>query len=129
MPSEPRNWEMRIQHILDAIAETREFISGMTYEQFCKDARTLKAVVANLILIGEAARYVPEEVQIPDIPWPQMRGMRNHIVHGYDQIDLEIVWNVVRDELPPLVPKLQCMLRKEGTSETNPAQENGHEPS
>ena len=113
MPSEPRKWKLRIRHILDAIAECQTFVAGMSYEQFCADPKTLKAVVANLILIGEAARHVPENVEVayPGIPWPQMRGMRNHIVHGYDQIDLEIVWKVIQDELPPLVPVLESILR------------------
>jgi uncharacterized protein with HEPN domain len=66
------------------------------------------------MILGEAARHVPDDVTqgYPDIPWPQMRGMRNHIVHGYDQIDLEIVWNVVTMELPPLVPRLEKMLQE-----------------
>ena len=112
MPSEPRNWKLRIRHILDAISECQTFVAGMTYEEFCADSKTLKAVVADLILIGEAARYVPENVvtAYPGIPWAQMRGMRNHIVHGYDQIDLEIVWRVVQDEFPPLVVSLKRIL-------------------
>jgi uncharacterized protein with HEPN domain len=86
----------------------------MTYGEFCQDTKTLKAVVWNLMMMGEAARYVPPDIvaAFPEIPWQQMRGMRNHIVHGYDQIDLEIVWQVLQEELPPLVPILERILQE-----------------
>jgi uncharacterized protein with HEPN domain len=98
--------------MIDAIEECRAFVAGMDYAAFCADPRTLKAVVWNLMTIGEAAAHVPAEVQaeFPEVPWRQMRGMRHHIVHGYDQIDLEIVWRVVEDELPPLTPMLERVL-------------------
>jgi uncharacterized protein with HEPN domain len=109
MSSKPRKWKMRIQHILDAIAENLNYIDSRTYEELSKDQRTLKAIVWNLTIIGEAARHIPREVETnyPEVPWAKMRGMRNHLVHAYDQIDPEIVWIVVRDELPPLIPVLQ----------------------
>ena len=114
MPSEPRPWDLRIRHILDAIAENLVYVNGLSFEEFSADSKTLKAVVWNLTMIGEAARHVPPAVQqaYSEIPWPQIRGMRNHIVHGYDQIDLEIVWKVVNDELPPLVPQFERVLRE-----------------
>ena len=61
------------------------------------------------MVMGEAARQVPPEVETayPEVPWATIRGMRNHIVHGYDVIDVDIVWNVVQDRLPPLVPVLK----------------------
>lgn len=98
--------------MLDAIAESRAFAAGMTYEAFCADPKTLKAVVWNIATIGEAIRHVPAEIvqAHPEIPWAAMRGMRNQIVHGYDSIDYEIVWRVVQDELPPLVPLIELVL-------------------
>ena len=114
MLSETSKWKFRIQHILNAIAESRDFIGTMTYESFCTDAKTLKAVVWNLTVIGEAARHVPAHVEaaFPEIPWPQLRGMRNHIVHAYDRIDWETVWEVIQDELPPLVAIFERILQE-----------------
>jgi uncharacterized protein with HEPN domain len=114
MSSKPRHWKLRIRHILGAIAENRQYTSGMTFEQFVRDPKTLKAVVWNLTMIGEAARHVPAEVEAayPEIPWAKIRGMRNHIVHGYDVIDEEIVWTVVYEDLPPLVPILEQILNE-----------------
>jgi len=105
---------MRIQHILDAIAENLSYTDDISYAQLYQDQKTLKVIVWNLTVIGEAARHIPLQIEVdfPAVPWAKMRGMRNHIVHGYAQIDLEIVWEVVRNELPPLVPFLQEILEK-----------------
>ena len=114
MPFEEPLWKVRVRHILDAIAECQRFVAALDYEQFCADAKTNKAVVWNLITIGEAAAHLPETDRqtYREVPWRQIRGMRNRIVHGYDTVDLEIVWKAVRDELPPLVPTLEGILQE-----------------
>jgi len=114
MSSAHRLWKYRIQHMLDAITECQSFVLGMTQDQLGQDARTLKAIAFDLVILGEAARHVPPEIEAAygTIPWHQVRGMRNHITHGYDQIDLEIVWKVVTVELPPLVPHLERILQE-----------------
>ena len=90
-----RSWQERIEDILAAIAEIGSFMVGMNREQFLADAKTLKAVVADLTIIGEAARHIPEAVvqAHPEVPWALMRGMRNRIVHGYYQVDPVVVWD------------------------------------
>ena len=112
MSSSSRRWRLRIRHMLDAIAENLQYTAGMTFEQFGGDPKTLKAVAWNLTMIGEAARRIPADLEAahPEVPWATIRGMRNHIVHGYDVIDWEIVWAVVHDDLPPLVPALESIL-------------------
>ncbi len=114
MPSKRRKWKFRIRHILDAIAECQQFVEGISYEDFLSDPKTQKAVTWNIMVIGEAAQHVPMEIEAayPQLPWPQMRGIRHHIVHGYDQVDLKIVWNVVQVELPPLVPVLEKIFKE-----------------
>lgn len=100
--------------MVEAIAEIQAYTAGMDLSQFNADAKTLKAVAWNLAMIGEAARHLPREVEeaYPVVPWAKIRGLRNRIVHGYDLIDLEIVWNTVRHELGPLVPVLERILRE-----------------
>jgi uncharacterized protein with HEPN domain len=112
MSSDEAGWPLRLRHALEAIAECRQFVAGMSYEPFRTDARTAKAVVWNISTIGEAVRHLPSVIVDAhrEIPWAQMRAMRNEIVQGYDSIDYEIVWNVVQDELPPLAPLLQRVL-------------------
>ncbi len=114
MRSKRRKWHFRIRHILDAISENKDYIKDMSFEEFCGDTKTLKAVVWNLMTIGEAARHIPPDIEkaYAEVPWPQIRGMRNHVVHGYDRVDSEIVWKVMQDELPPLVPVFEKMLQE-----------------
>jgi len=97
---------------LDAIAENLSYTDDISYAQLYQDQKTLKAIVWNLTVIGEAARQIPPQIEIdfPEVPWAKMRGMRNHIVHEYERIDREIVWEVVRNELPPFIPVLQQIL-------------------
>jgi uncharacterized protein with HEPN domain len=110
----PRDWPNRIEDILDAIAETESFVQGLNYEQLCGDPKTLKAVMANLVVIGEAAAHVPEEVSAahPEVPWSDMKAMRNHVVHVYFSIDPQVIWDTVKQDLPALVAPLKALLSK-----------------
>ena len=66
-----------------------------------------------LEIIGEAAKRIPEQVRqrYPDIPWKGMAGMRDRIIHGYDNVDLQIVWDVVKRDIPQLKPKIELLLQ------------------
>jgi uncharacterized protein with HEPN domain len=101
-----------IQDIIDSIAESGGFVQGMTYEAFTGDKRTVNAVIRSLEVIGEASKNVPQNLRdrYPGIPWKKMAGMRDKLIHEYFGVDLEIVWQVVTSELPPLLPNLKIML-------------------
>ena len=102
----PRDWRDRIRDILDAIAEIQRFTQGMTYEDFDRDDKTVRAVEMNFIIIGEAASQIPEEIeeQYTTIPWNLMRAMRNRIVHVYFKVDEKLMWDTIQNDLPPLAP-------------------------
>jgi uncharacterized protein with HEPN domain len=118
MSSTPQAWKLRVRHMLEAISACREYVHGLTQEQLAGNPLVLHAIAWNLTILGEAARHVPDDItnSNPDIPWAQIRGMRNHIVHGYDRIDLEILWNVATAELPPLVPSLERIVQEPPTA-------------
>lgn len=107
-----RDWKLRVQDILQAIAEIQTFTAGMTFEEFQADTKTIRAVIADITILGEAANSIPVEIQTqyPDIPWNEMRGIRNIVVHEYFQIQLDILWRTIQDSLPPLVPELLKMM-------------------
>jgi uncharacterized protein with HEPN domain len=109
-----RSWQERIQDILAAIAEIETFVAGLSRDQFLADAKTLKAVVADLTIIGEAATHVPAATTQahPEVPWALMTGMRHRIVHGYYQVDPVIVWDTCHNDLQPLVPVLKQLLKQ-----------------
>jgi len=112
MSSQPRKWKFRLRHILEAVDRIQRYTGGRTIEQFSMEQQCLDAVVWNLTVIGEAVRHIPDSVftAYPEVPWLQMRGIRNRIVHEYDRLDVEIIWNVVQSELPPLVPVLRRIM-------------------
>ena len=117
MPS--KSWRFRLDDILEAIARIQSYTQGMTFEQFQADSRTIDAVERNFIVIGEAARHVPDHVTVrwTSVEWREMRDMRNVVVHAYRDIELERVWATVQHDLPPLVPLLQAILDSEDTLE------------
>jgi uncharacterized protein with HEPN domain len=108
----PRPWRLRIEDILEACTRIRTYTDTMDLDAFAKDQRTVDAVVRNLEIIGEAASSVPEDIQLRygDLPWAEMRAMRNLLSHAYFLVDLDIVWKTIQDDLPQIVPALQRIL-------------------
>jgi uncharacterized protein with HEPN domain len=107
-----RDWRFRVRDILGALAAIADYTDGMTYSGFVADRRTRDAVIHNLMLVGESVRWIPDVIldAHPDVPWRIMRGVRNVVVHEYFGIDDDILWVTVRDDLPPLVDKLEAVL-------------------
>lgn len=103
-----RDPDLLIEDILTAIRKIERYTAGTTWELFRQDEKTIDAVVRNLEIIGEAARHLQDELiaRQPDVPWRQIAGMRNRIVHDYVGLDLEIIWHVVRNDLPHLRSRL-----------------------
>jgi uncharacterized protein with HEPN domain len=108
----PRGWQDRIRDILEAIAEMQKFTSGMDFEGFRGDDKTIRAVEMNFIIIGESANQIPEEVEekYAAIRWALMHAMRNRIVHLYFEVDETLMWDTVQNDLPPLIAQLKNLL-------------------
>lgn len=103
-----------LDHMRQAVADACGFVEGMTKDEFLRDKRTQQAVVLNLIVLGEAATKVMDRhddfVKIHhQIPWRNMRGMRNRMAHGYFDIDLEVIWDTVQTALPQLRLQLSAL--------------------
>ena len=103
---------MRVGDILDAVEAALNYVKGMDFETFRRDRRTVDAVIKNFVVIGEAVGDVPDEIISAhvEIPWRIMRRMRNVMVHRYFGIDETVLWETIRDDLPPLVPLLRKVL-------------------
>jgi uncharacterized protein with HEPN domain len=93
-PDPNRDWRLYAEDIIEACAKVRRYIAGMTYEAFLADERTRDAVMRNIEIVGEAAKGIPDEVAftVPEIPWRNVRGMRDVLAHGYFGASNEIVW-------------------------------------
>ena len=98
--------------MLDAIAEIREFTDEITFEEFQTDRKTIRAVLYDLAIIGEAVRRIPPEIEAshPEIPWDDVRGMRNIVIHEYFQVDLSIIWQTLQEDLVLLESSLRQLI-------------------
>jgi len=103
-----RDYSDYLQDILGAIDEVADFTEGMTYDDFTTDRKTVNAVIRSLEVLGEASKKIPEDIKEkhPEIPWKRMAAMRDKLIHEYFGVDTEIVWTVVKEELPAVRPFL-----------------------
>jgi uncharacterized protein with HEPN domain len=98
-----------------AIDRALDFAAGMDYDGFLNDQRTRWAVCSQVMVIGEAATRVSKsfQEQSPDVPWGEMIGMRNRLIHGYDEIKWKKVWDTVVDDLPKLKAAIEPLIPRE----------------
>lgn len=103
-----RRWRYRIDDIVEAIDKIERYISDADFNSWQHDEKTVDAVIRNLEVIGEAASHLPLEIQehYGDVPWGMMKGIRNILAHEYFGIDLEIVWQTIKEDLPAVKKRL-----------------------
>lgn len=100
--------------MLEAARLACAYVEGMDKDGFLIDTRTHQAVILNIIVIGELATKLLKDYdrfldQHTDVPWRNMKGMRNRIAHGYFDIDLDVVWETVQTALPQLLSRLPAI--------------------
>ena len=103
---------VRLHHMLDAALKTREFVVGKRRTDLDQDEKLTLALVRLLEVLGEAATQVSESTRKrhPQIPWATITATRNRLIHGYFDVDLDIVWEIVSADLPALAKTLQDIL-------------------
>jgi uncharacterized protein with HEPN domain len=101
--------------MLDYSREAIAFVAGRTREDLDRDRLLNLALVRLLEVIGEAAGRIPpeERERYPQIQWRGILGLRNRLIHGYDSVDLELLWRIVREDLPALVAALATIISRE----------------
>jgi uncharacterized protein with HEPN domain len=113
-----------IDHIQKAATDVCSFVEGLAKADFLADKRTQQAVIMSLIIIGEAATKVMEgyaafTLAHPEVPWRNMRGMRNRMAHGYFDVNLELVWQTAQEWLPELLKQLPAVRLDAATESRN----------
>ena len=107
----PRAWGFYIDDMIASAAKALAYSADMDQNAFVASGLNYDATVRNLELIGEAATHVPDEVRSahPEIPWRMVIATRNRLIHGYLGIDDDILWSIIQDDLPVLLPLLRSL--------------------
>ena len=104
-----------LEDILESIERIETYTNGLTFEAFSKNTEHQDAVIRRFEILGEAVKGISTELrnQYPDIPWKQISGMRDILIHDYANVSLKRVWNVITDELTSLKIAVQNMLNQD----------------
>lgn len=102
----------RLQDILEAMSRAEKFLAGVDFEHFTANDEKVYAVVRALEIIGEASRSLPKSIRTRyvAIPWREMSGMRDILIHDYPDVNLAVVWRTVKEDIPRLRPLITDML-------------------
>ena len=110
-----RFWKLFVEDILESITWIENYTGNMDFEDFRADRKTIDAVVRNFEIIGEASKSIPDDIKkkYQNVDWQGIIGLRNRIAHEYFGISTEIIWHIIKEELPPLKPIMQQILENE----------------
>jgi len=102
-------WRLYLDDLIEFCERVRRYTAELTRDAFEADMMRYDATLRNIELIGEAVRNIPDEIRqlAPDVPWSEIAGIRNVIAHAYFGVDQEIVWNIVSEEIEPLLASLR----------------------
>ena len=106
---EPARDITRLEHIFEAIENIRTYAKGKSFDDLSSDKMCLHAIIYNFTIIGEAANMLSHEyIELhPETPWRQIIGMRNFLVHDYQNVEVSVVWNVLENELPLFAQQIE----------------------
>ena len=101
-----------LHHIIDAFVQIEHYTEGVSHEEFLHNRLIQDGVIRQLEVMGEAARNLSEDLrnEHPQIPWRQMIGLRNRMIHAYFNVDLQIIWEIVQGDIPDLKQKMKQIL-------------------
>ena len=104
---------VRLQHLLDAARKAVFITAGKQRDDLEQDEILSLALVRLLEIIGEAAKHLSEPFRVsqPDIPWRLIAGTRDRLIHGYFDVDYDVVWAIVTEDLPPVIEKLESITK------------------
>src|ERR1700744_3104861 len=104
--------KIRLQHILDAIAEIETYLAGVSYDEFLENSEKRFATIKQVEIIGEACNALTDELKSdhPEVPWRPIVGFRNISIHEYFGVNLHLVWEIAKNDLPDLKDKLATIL-------------------
>jgi uncharacterized protein with HEPN domain len=111
-----RDYTIYLKDILAAIESIEDFIAGIDLDSFQRDDKTASAVMRKLEIMGEAVKQIPDEIRQkhPQVPWKEMAGMRDKLIHFYFGIDYYLVWRAITERLPRVKQEIEKVLQETG---------------
>jgi len=111
-----RDFKLFLKEILDAIEAIESFVQDMSLDQFELDDKTSSAVIRKLEIIGEATKNIPAEIRqnYSPVPWKEMAGMRDKLIHFYFGINYNLVWQAIKNRLPQIKPVIRQIIEDLG---------------
>jgi uncharacterized protein with HEPN domain len=108
-----RDCKIYLKDILAAVDSIEAFVKGMSFEEFRADDKTTSAVIRKFEIIGEATKQIPDDIRwkYPDVPWKDMAGMRDRLIHFYFGVDYHLVWAAIKQRLPSLKEEMQQVIK------------------
>lgn len=102
-----------LQDIVEAMNSIETFVGDMNFDAFRADDKTASAVLLKLAIIGEAAKQIPADLQAqyPEVPWREMAGMRDRVVHAYFGVDYNLIWLAIKNRIPQVKPRIEQVLK------------------
>ena len=103
--------KVRLQHVIDAIDEIERYLNGVSYEQFLANSEKRFATIKQIEIIGEACNAITDELKsaYPVVPWKPIKGFRNISIHEYFGVNLQLVWEIAKNDLPDLKEKIRSI--------------------
>ena len=110
----PRDYKVYLEDIMEAIAKIERYIANLSFEEFIKKEMVIDATVRNFEVIGEAVKRIPENIKrkYPDVEWKKIAGLRDILIHEYFAIDLEILWDIIKNKLPEFKRNISKILEE-----------------
>ena len=111
-----RDPRVYIHHMLDHAAEASEMTQGRSRADLDTDMMLNLSLVRLMEVVGEASRRVPQDfrARYPHVPWSLSSDLHNQLIHAYDEINFDTLWEIIRDEVPPLIEQLEAILDEQG---------------
>lgn len=115
-----RDISLYLQDIIEAMSAIEKFVEGISFDEFREDDKTSSAVIRKFEIVGEAAKQIPQDIKdkYNQLPWKEMSGMRDRLIHFYFGIKYELVWHTIKDVIPHVKPVMQEIIQdsKESSS-------------
>lgn len=108
-----RDYSLYLKDILDAMESIERFVQGIDREAFESDDKTSSAVVRKFEIIGEATKHIPDDIRAenPQVPWSEMAGMRDRLIHAYHGIDYDLIWTAIKERIPPVKRLIKSIIQ------------------